>query len=335
MSTIIDVAREAGVSSATVSRVMSAPHQVAEGTRARVLATMARLGYTPNIAAKTLRTLRTDKVVVAVPDITNPFCAQFIRGVEEAASAAGYAVLLGDTRYDKNREEQYAMMVRRREADGLILLGHGTPTCLREVLDDSGRPLPFINACGFSPDPRIPAVQIDNLHAAAEVIEHLADLGHKRIGIISGPRAAPNSKDRITGVHSVQLERPDLEISAVEGDFSINSGLRRTLELLDSPNPPTAIFCLSDEMAMGALAAFRERGLTCPRDISLAGFDDIAYAQYMNPPLTTVRQPMESMGHEVFRILHDFLTGTPSLVRRVTLAHQLIARESTGPAPKA
>jgi LacI family repressor for deo operon, udp, cdd, tsx, nupC, and nupG len=335
MATIQDVARSAGVSTATVSRVFSAPEQVAEVTRARVRAAVADLGYTPNLAAKTLRTLRTDKILVTVPDISNPFFSQVIRGVEEAATAAGYAVLLGDTRHEEAREDQYAQMLLRKEADGLIFLGHRLPDALAAMVARMGPRTPIVNGCEFSPNLSVSSAHIDNERAAAEVMAHLYDLGHRRIGVITGPLISPISRDRLAGVQGAVPRQAKLKaLTVATGDFSIESGEARAGELLDRPSAPTALFCFNDEMAMGALAAIRRRGLKCPDDISVVGFDDIRFARYLDPPLTTISQPTHEIGRHVVRLLLDILSGDAEDRRDVTLPHQLVIRASTAPPPK-
>ena len=334
MPTIQDVARDAGVSTATVSRVFSAPDLVLEGTRQKVMEAVARLGYEPNFAAKSLRTLRTEKILVTVPDISNPFFSRVIRGVEEAAHAAGYSVLLGDTRHQEEREEQYATMLRRKEADGLIFLGHRLPGALAAMVSTMGPRTPIVNGCEFRPDIGVSSAHIDNEQAAAEVMEHLYSLGHTHIGVVTGPLASPISSDRLTGVKAAAARHGESDaLQIVTGDFSIESGVRETLALLDEEVRPTAIFCFSDEMAMGALEAIRRRGLRCPQDVSLVGFDDIRFAQYLDPQLTTVSQPMDQIGHEVVRLLLDILSGRASGLQHVTLPHKLVVRASTGPVP--
>lgn len=335
MATIQDVAREAGVSTATVSRVFSAPELVLEPTRQKVMEAVHRLGYEPNFAAKSLRTLRTEKILVTVPDISNPFFSQVIRGVEEAALAAGYSVLLGDTRHEEAREEQYALMFRRKEADGLIFLGHRLPDILAELLAAKGPRTPIVNGCEFRPGLAVSSAHIDNESAAAEVMDHLYGLGHVRIGVVTGPLASPISSDRLAGVLSAaQRNGRASALRIAIGDFSIESGARQAADLLDEPGPPTAIFCFSDEMAMGAMEAIRQRGLDCPRDVSLVGFDDIRFAKYLHPQLTTVRQPKEQIGHEVVRLLLDILAGRSTALQNITLPHQLVVRNSTA-APQA
>jgi LacI family repressor for deo operon, udp, cdd, tsx, nupC, and nupG len=334
MATIQDVARDAGVSTATVSRVLSAPELVAEATRARVMASVESLGYQPNFAAKSLRTLRTEKILVTVPDISNPFFSQVIRGVEEAARTAGYSVLLGDTRHEPEREEEYAAMLLRREADGLIFLGHRLPETLAPMVARSGAKTPIVNVCEYSPELGVSGAHIDNARAAAEAMEHLYGLGHRTVGVITGPLASPLSRDRLAGVREAAEaggRTGGLRVST--GDFSIESGVRETAAMLDGGDPPSAIFCFSDEMAMGALVAIRRAGLNCPKDVSLVGFDDIRFAQHLDPPLTTVSQPMDKIGHEVVRLLLDILSGRAEALEHVTLPHALVIRGSTA-APK-
>src|SRR4051794_18643259 len=201
VSTIYTVAKRAGVSTATVSRVMSQPEIVSPTTRHKVLQAVEDLGYTPNSAARHLRTLRSGKLLVTVPDICNPFFALILQGIEDAAHREGYAVLLGDTQHDETREERYALMLRRKEADGLIFLGHrlldAAQAFIRSV---APRCAPVVNSCEFSSRLGVPGVHIDNARAAADGLEHLYRLGHQRIGIVTGPLNSPLSRDRLRGV---------------------------------------------------------------------------------------------------------------------------------------
>ncbi|MBW8812685.1 MAG: LacI family DNA-binding transcriptional regulator [Caulobacterales bacterium] len=335
MATIQDVARSAGVSTATVSRVLSAPERVTEATRARVLAAVEDLGYAPNMAAKMLRTLRTEKILVTVPDISNPFFSQVIRGVEEAAKAAGYSVLLGDTRHEPAREEQYASMLRRKEADGLIFLGHRLPEAAADMVAAQGARAPIVNGCEYSPELRVSSAHIDNAQAAAEAMDHLYALGHRRVGVITGPLGSPLSRDRLAGAEAAAARHGRAgDLRVVTGDFSIEAGVEQATALLDRAPAPTAIFCFSDEMAMGALSALRRRGLRCPQDVSLVGFDGIRFAAFLDPALTTVSQPMERIGHEVVGLLLEILRGEAGAPRHVTLPHTLVVRGSTAPPPE-
>lgn len=329
MATIQDVARAAGVSTATVSRVLSNPDIVAQSTRDKVLVAVEQLRYTPNVIAKMLRTDRTGKILVTVPDISNSFFGRVIRGVEEAAHAAGYSVLLGDTWQTYEREERYGEMLYRKEADGLIFLGHRLPDRIGPMLLQRDRLAPVVNGCEFSPELEVSSAHIDNALAASEVMDHLYLLGHRRIGIVTGELRSPISRDRLDGVRRSADRHGALDDLLVEpGMFRIEAGHRHALRLLDEARPPSAIFCFSDELAMGALAALRERGLGCPHDLSLIGFDDMLFAAYMDPPLTTVRQPAEAIGRETVRLLLDIITGVARTPENATLPHELIIRAS-------
>lgn len=331
MSNIYDVAKRAGVSTATVSRVLSQPDVVSPDTRRKVLKAVDSLGFTPNAAAKNLRTLRTAKILVTVPDISNPFFAQILQGIEDAAQREGYSVLVGDTQHEEEREEKYALMIRRKEADGFIFLGHRLPDeAAALVRANTPRQAPVVNGCEFTPTLGIPSVHIDNATAAADAMDHLYKLGHRRIGIITGPLASPLSRDRLTGAtERARKARAERDLVVMNGDFSIESGAVAAERMFGRDQPPTAIFCFNDEMAMGVIETARRRSLRIPHELSLVGFDDIRYARVLDPPLTTVAQPMRQIGEGTVRLLVEILRGgTP---QSVTLPHTLVVRSSTAP----
>lgn len=334
MATIYEVAKRAGVSTATVSRVLSQPDLVAPTTRRKVLAAVERLGYHPTAAAKNLRTHRTGKLLVTVPDLANPFFALILQGIEEAAARGGYSVLVGDTQHDEGREDRYASMLRRKEADGLIFLGHRLPkdaAALVRAMAPSCAPI--VNGCEFSPGLGVPSVHIDNATAAAEAMDHLYRLGHRRIGVVTGPLASPLSGDRLRGAKArARTESAERELTIVNGDFSIESGQYAAEKLLNRKTPPTAIFCFNDEMAMGVMEVARRRQLAIPRQLSLVGFDDIRFSRYLDPPLTTIAQPMRGIGEGTVRLLLEILNGASHPPESVTMPHQLVVRESTAPA---
>jgi LacI family repressor for deo operon, udp, cdd, tsx, nupC, and nupG len=328
MPTIIEVAALAGVSTATVSRVLSRPEQVSEETRLRVLAVVQESGYTPNVAARSLRTLRAAKILLTVPDISNAFFASVIRGAEEAARDAGYSVVVGDTRHDPEVEDQYADMLSRREVDGLIFLGHRLPASLAPLLSRRGAAAPIVNGCEYSPDLGVPSVHIDNAAASADAIEHLIGLGHRRIGLVTGPEISPISRDRLVGAIEAMTRaglRESLHIRI--GDYSAGSAVDQTRDLLE--HDVTAIFCFNDEMAMGTLSAIGDAGLSCPADVSVVGFDDLPLARYFQPPLTTIAQPKGMIGRRAVDLLVDILRGVDSPLKHVTLRHELVVRNST------
>jgi LacI family repressor for deo operon, udp, cdd, tsx, nupC, and nupG len=332
VATIYDVARRAGVSIATVSRVLSRPQVVAPETRQKVLAAVDSLGFTPNVAAKNLRTLRTAKLLVTVPDLSNPFFSLILQGIEDSAQREGYAVLVGDTQHDPEREEKYALMVRRKEADGLIFLGHRLPK-EAALLVQSMPPgkAPVVNGCEFTPRLGIPSVHIDNATAASDAMTHLYKLGHRRIGVITGPLVSPLSRDRLAGATArAEKAKAVRDMIVMNGDFSIESGALAGERLLGREQPPTAIFCFNDEMAMGVIETARRRGLRVPNDLSVVGFDDIRFARIVDPPLTTVAQPMRQIGEGTVRILLEILRGNEA-PESFTLPHTLVVRSSTAP----
>jgi LacI family repressor for deo operon, udp, cdd, tsx, nupC, and nupG len=336
VSNIREVAKRAGVSTATVSRVLSRPDVVSPDTRVRVLKAVERLGYAPNSVAKNLRTLKSRKLLVTVPDISNPFFALILQGIEDTAQKNGYAVLLGDTQHDELREERYALMLKQKEADGLIFLGHRLPKVAASVVQEvAPRCAPIVNGCEFSAELGVPSVHIDNAKAASQAMDHLYDLGHKRIGVVTGPLVSPLSRDRLEGaLASARRRQSEDTVVVMHGDFSIRSGAEAAEGLLNLSDPPTAIFCFNDEMAMGVIDTVRRRGLRVPSDVSVVGFDDIRFAQCVDPPLTTIAQPMREIGEGTVRLLLDILNGSRLAPVSVTLPHTLQIRASTAP-PKA
>jgi LacI family repressor for deo operon, udp, cdd, tsx, nupC, and nupG len=335
---IYEVAKRAGVSTATVSRVLSQPNVVAPATRSRVLQAVERLGYEPNSTAKNLRTLRTGKLLVTVPDLSNPFFSLILQGIEDAALREGYSVLVGDTQHDAKREERYALMLKRKEADGLIFLGHRMPEeAASYIRAQAPRCAPVVNGCEFSPSLGVPSVHIDNAKAAYQAMDHLYSLGHRRIGIVTGPLVSPLSRDRLSGATArAKKQKAEREFIVMHGDFSIESGAAAADRLLGRSAPPTAVFCFNDEMAMGVVEVAKRLGIRVPQQLSVVGFDDIRFSRHMDPPLTTIAQPMRQLGEGTVRLLLSILAGghdaeTPE---SVTLPHKLVVRASTGPPPK-
>lgn len=332
MATIHDVSALARVSPATVSRVLSNSPKVSDATRQRVQRAIESLSYTPNAAAQTLRTLTTRKLLVTVPDIGNPFFSLIIQGIEKAAQLEGFTVLLGDTRHNVALEDFYALMLLRREADGLIFLGHSLSKRLRDQKRPGGKLPPIVNGCEYSPALGVPSAHIDNAAAAREAFNHLHGLGHRRIGVVTGQLASPLSRDRLRGVVArARATGLSDSLEIVNGDFTIESGIAAAAQLLAQKTPPTAIFCFNDEMATGVLDYAFRVGCKVPDDLSVVGFDDIRFARYLRPALTTISQPMMDIGRETVRLLFGVLAGTITDAVSVTLPHRLEIRASTAP----
>jgi LacI family transcriptional regulator, repressor for deo operon, udp, cdd, tsx, nupC, and nupG len=322
---IRQVALAAKVSIATVSRTLAMPDLVSPDTRQRVHDAIERLRYTPNVQARSLRTARTNVIVALVPDISNPFFAEVIRGIEQVAHQNRYSVLLGDTQYSRDREQAYADLVGTRQADGLITLLPHIPRIVA-----AGRP-PIVNACEYVKDPKVTSVYVDNVAAAQEATTYLLTLGHQAVAFIAGPMNSPICVDRDHG-YEAALARSGRKRNrrlTVEGDFSMESGVRAVESLLARGERFTAIFCSNDEMALGAIRALKSSGLRVPEDVSIVGFDDIRFAHYSDPPLTTIAQPKGDLGREAMTMLLEILNGADVPPRKRILPTQLVVRGST------
>ena len=334
MATIYDIARYVGVSAGTVSRALSRPEKVLPDTRKRIEQAAAVLGYVPNASARTLKTQRSGKILITVPDIGNPFFAQILKGAEEAAQAAGYAVLLGDTQHQAEREERYAQMLPRNQADGMIVLGHRLPPTAREIVGQLGAAAPVVNGCEFDPSLGIPSVHIDNAAAARTAMEHLYALGHERIAVVGGPPDNPLHRQRLEGARAAARAHDRLELLVpVPGDFSVESGHAAATHFLAQAPAPTAAFCFSDQMALGVLAACRDLGIRVPEEFSVVGFDDLASSRYLSPPLTTISQPMREIGVRAVRLLLAIIQAVDVPLQQ-TLEFRLMLRGSTAAPPR-
>ncbi len=334
MSSIRDVSRFAGVSVATVSRALRNPEKVAQETRARVLEAARAVDYRPNMMARNFRSRQAFAIVVLAPDIANPFFARVVRGIEQVAQKAGYAVLLGDTQGSPEREAEYLNLVQSRQADGVIqLAARIDPEALGRLWRE-GEPAAIVNACECADTAFCPRIQIDNAAAARTMTEHLIGLGHRRIGVVTGPLASPLTRDRLAG-HRQALQAAGLAYDpalTVPGDFSLQSGLDAVAPLLRADPRPTAVFCCNDEMAIGAIRGLKMAGLTPPGDMSVAGFDDIDFARFCDPPLTTIAQPMEELGRAAMALLLRILNGERPANDLTILPTTLVVRDSTAPA---
>ena len=223
-------------------------------------------------------------------------------------------------------------MLNRREADGIIFLGHRLPTVLATILARDGGRAPIVNGCEFTPTLGVSSAHIDNAEAGYQVMQALYGLGHCDIALVLGPADSPLTRDRLAGARKAAEERGLAANLIVEsGDFSIESGRRAAMALFARTKRPTAIFCFSDEMAIGTLAAARTAGISCPSELSVVGFDDIQMARYVDPPLATVRQPMARIGRKTVELLLDILSGRQTEPVHATLPYEIIARESMGP----
>ncbi|MDN4502582.1 LacI family DNA-binding transcriptional regulator [Alteromonadaceae bacterium BrNp21-10] len=326
MTTIRDVAKEAGLSTGTISKVLSAPNTVSQKSLLRAQAAIKKLNYKPNMLAQKFRSKQSKTIVVMVPDIANLFFAQVISGIEQVAQKSGYSVLLGDTKDSTERELEFVRMVETRLADGIINLRP-------YAQDDTSLPKEGVIAVNSASCENTPytSVRIDNADAAKTVINYLISLGHRRIGVISGLKKNPHSIDRMRG-YKLALQQANIEFDPsiiVEGDFNFWSGLNASEQFTRMQNPPTALFCMNDEMAIGAMKGFINKGYRIPEDMSITGFDNIEACRYFTPTLTTVAQPAESMGRKSAEALLRLIDGDTSVQNEFILPYEFIIREST------
>lgn len=331
-ATIRSVAARVGVSVATVSRALRKPDTVRPETREAVLRAVADLAYVPNAQARHFRRRASDTVILLVRDIGNPFYLDVYKGVEEAASAAGFKVLMGDARSDPARVARYVDMVRERHADGLVLMTGRLP---EDIADDALPPLVVV--LEFLPGRRLPTIRIDNAGAAAGAVRHLIGLGHRRIAHLSGPIPEVMSAARAEGWRRA-LGEAGLDADpalAVWGDFSLAAGRAGIARLIDAGTAFTAVFAANDEMAVGAIAELKARGRRVPQDVSVVGFDDSVFAEAADPPLTTVRQPRRAIGARAMALMIDRLAGAALPEEDVVMPTELVVRGSSGPAPAA
>ena len=326
MSSIREVALAAGVSIATVSRALSTPEKVSKSTLARVNAAIEQMNYSPNMMARNFRAARSYSIVVLVPNLTNPFFSTLIRGIQDSAHLAGYAVLLGDTHDSLEREKEYINLVRTRQSDGVIQL-RPHPTC--ETLAPELN-IPFVSVCGSQSMP-YPSVRIDNVGAAQAIVEYLISQGHRSIGVIAGKADNPHTIDRYRGYcQALELAGIPLDENLITyGDFTMSAGVVAANHFVGMKNRPTALFSMSDEMAIGAMQSLRQAGIDIPKDMSITGFDNIEFSKYAEPPLTTIEQPAEDLGRTAFNVLLQLIQdqGLPS--NEIVLPHALIVRKST------
>ncbi|WP_323815989.1 LacI family DNA-binding transcriptional regulator [Cellvibrio sp. NN19] len=333
---IKDIAKEARVSPATVSRVLRNPELVTEDKRTRVLEAVKRTGYTPNSLGVSLRMSKTYNLVAIIPDAISVFNYPVIRAIESIALEKGYSLLLGDTQEKESRERSFANMVRSRQADGILLFCSRLPFDIDPERGLAEQLPPLVNACEPVDIEGIPSVNIDNSAAAEDAVNYLLSLGHKRIGVIAGNMAVPSTQSRMEGYkNALQKAGIAFDEQLVEiGNYALSGAAEATYKLTQLTHPPTAIFAFSDEMGMSCISTLHKMGFKIPQDFSVMGFDNIRYAEYCSPSLTTIAQPMTEIGIACMELLLPQLNGEPMIPIKRILPHQLMIRESTGPAPK-
>ncbi|MCU5773573.1 DNA-binding transcriptional regulator CytR [Erwiniaceae bacterium BAC15a-03b] len=308
-ATMKNVAERAGVSTATVSRALMNPEKVSVATRQKVEQAVIEVGYSPHTLARNARRSESRTILVIVPDICDPFFSEIIRGIEVTAAQESYLVLIGDCAHQNQQETSFLNLMLTRQIDGMVLLGSQVP--FDTGIEEQRNLPPMVMANEFAPELELPTVHIDNLTAAFEAVNHLHQLGHRRIACIAGPEEMPLCHYRLQG-YIQALRRNGLTVDPeyiVRGDFTFEAGAKALKQLMALPQPPDALFCHSDIMALGAMSQAKNSGLRVPQDLSLVGFDDIELARYSDPQLTTVAQPRFDIGREAMLLLLEQLQG--------------------------
>jgi LacI family transcriptional regulator len=332
--TIRDVAERAGVSTATVSRVISGTTRVKPTTRAGVLAAVEALGYRPSGVARSLKLRSTRTIGLVVTDIANPYFPKIVRAVEDAALERGHAVLLCDGADDPSREETYLDLLIERRVDGIVIASSGLEERYREWL--GRRPVPVVLVNCTARGAALPAILSDNRAGGRLAAEHVLALGHRRIGHVSAPSRNAAAGERLAGIRDATEAVPDAELAVVDGDGTVEGGEAAAHQLLDRPPGPTAILCYNDLTAIGVVRAVRDRGLRVPADVSVVGYDDIPFSAWLEPALTTVAQDTSEMGRWAVERLVERIAGhasEPAVDGVVLLPVRLRIRASTAPPP--
>lgn len=340
MATIKDVAKLAGVSTATVSNVINKTRYVSPELVAKVSRAMKELNYRPNVVARSLKGKESSTIGFIVPDITIPFFPEILKGMEETANKHGYNVMLCNTNEDITREISSLQMLREKLVDGVVLSSVRGSLRDREhviALIEDGFPTVVIDRS--LKDTIVNSITVDHVTAAYKATKHLLDLGHRRVAAITGDLELILNQDRLRGYRNALEEygiQHDYNL-VVEGDFTTEKGYECMKKLLKRINPPTAVFAFNDLMAIGAMSAVRSEGLNIPDDVSIVGFDDISISKFLHPPLTTVSQPMQRMGAEAFELLYGLIQKQRDIRQPVhkILPAELVVRESTAPPPAA
>jgi LacI family transcriptional regulator len=327
--TIADIAREAGVSVPTVSKVLNGRAEVSAATRQRVERLIAKHGYARRVRRPTDRAGLVDLVF---PELDSAWAVEIIRGVEEIAHEARIGTVVSAIRRRSSTTRQWLDNLTARKSDGVILAVTELDPAQTDRIQALGVPLVIIDPVS-EPDPDVPSVGATNWNGALTATEHLIGLGHRRIAVLGGPSRLQCSRARLDGYRSAMTGAgvPVREELMREGDFSHEAGESAVNALLDLAEPPTALFAGNDQQALGAYQALRARKLRIPEDVSVIGFDDLPVAKWTNPPLTTIRQPIAEMAAHAMRMLLRYLDTGSFATHRFELATELVVRGSTAP----
>ncbi|MEG1257192.1 LacI family DNA-binding transcriptional regulator [Clostridium sp.] len=324
---IKDVAREANVSIATVSRVLNEIDVVNQETKQRVLDAIESLDYRPNILARSLKTQRSSTIGIIIPDISNSVYPEIVRGAEDLASIYNYNIMLCNTDLDKNREKESFNILREKMVDGMIYMGDSLDSSIKAAIKSVGTPVVSIGAMDEEDD--VPSVGIDSYSAAYEAVEYLIEKGDKNIAYIGYGKEEALEHEKIYNGYKEAMEKSGYfnEKLLYRENIKYQDGFQGINTIMDS-NKVDAVLCGSDQSALGVINALRERGIKVPEDIDVIGFDNIALSAVFYPKLTTVCRPLYDMGSVGMRILIKLINKIPIEESYYKLPHHIIERDS-------
>jgi LacI family transcriptional regulator len=327
--TIYDVAREANVSMATVSRVVNGNPNVKPTTRKKVLATIERLGYRPNAVARGLASKKTTTVGAIIPDISSIFFAELARGIEDIATMYKYNIILSNSDQNKDKEIQLINTMLEKQVDGIIFMGGNISE--EHVQQFSTASVPVVLAATFDDTDSIPSVNIDYEEAAYEATNYLIEKGNKKVAFISGKEAYTINQLKYQGYLRAMKEANlnIVEDYILTGDYTYESGIETVEKLMNLSDKPTAIFTASDAIALGAIHGAQDLGYKVPEDIEVFGFDNTKLATMVRPTLSTVVQPTYDIGAVAMRLLTKYMNKEEVEENKVVLPHRLVERNST------
>lgn len=327
-TTIADVAAHAGVSQASVSRVLNGRQSVDPTIVQRVQASIAALGYSPSVAARSLVHGRNDTIAMVVPDLENPLFQGILKGLSLAAASDGYRVLVADTAERVDDEEATAVEARHR-CDALVLCAPRMPEQRLRRLVSRVSPVVVVNRP--LPDADVPIVGVDYVRGIRDLVEHLRALGHRHLAYASGPASSASNAERLRGVDDALNTHADLRIDVVPGGSRLEDGYALAEGVLAAREAgATAVIAFNDLVALGLMTRLRQLGIDVPGDLSLAGFDDVPMASFATPALTSMSVPRSEIGAQVWARLRTLIAGGP-IEHSVLYRPRLEARDSTGP----
>jgi DNA-binding LacI/PurR family transcriptional regulator len=329
---IKDIAKKCNLSVATISRVINNDPKVADSTRKKVLTIIDKYKFVPNITGRSLRTQKSNKILVLLPTMSNQFYAEIIQGIEETAEEKGYAILVAVTNLQEHQEIKYLHMLRMKHVDGCISLFN---TLDAEAVTSLAKNYPFVQCCEPTMDADVSSVEINNRQAVYDVVKQFINRGHKTIGMISGDYYKSSELGRETGYKDALNDfgiKFDKNL-IVKNFYRFEDGTVGAKKLMQNNPKPTAIVCASDSLALGATSYLKSQGLIVGKDICVMGFDNTSITMYTSPTISSINQPRYDLGKESFKLLYEKLQDINSTNKKIILPYQIIHRESTGCKP--